>query len=397
MLSSAPSIDPRAREVTGFTQEGALFALTLGCGHVVRRKIMIGSVPSRAICPQCPAAGGMTLAPSTPAPRRPRKSPGDFVRPGHWFDWSAENIAKLRLLWADQTITVDDIVAEMGARSKPTVARQAKILGLPKRSTGRRRLAGVAGSPRSDGHQRRFLGLIDRNNRDLGLSPKHRAAVEGRTRFRRRIRDSSAAKHVLVSGENNRKIGRVVKKGPWAGMPITMLTLEERKTCPRTCEQWLNCYGNNMNWALRIEEDGDFLIHLTSELLRLNAKHPKGFVVRLHVLGDFFSTEYVAFWKLALETMPALHVYGYTARPLDSDIGAALWAIVRGNWTRFAMRWSNRGSKFAASEVVADESEAKGVICPAELDEKRSCGTCGLCWASKRGAPAIPLISFLRH
>lgn len=218
--------------------------------------------------------------------------------------------------------------------------------------------------------------------------------------FRGRVRDSSLVKHVLVGGENSRKIGRAVKKGAWKGMPIFTLTLEERSTCPRTCEQWLNCYGNNMNWALRIEEDGDFLIHLTSELLRLNARFPGGFVVRLHVLGDFFSTEYVDFWKLALDTMPALHVYGYTARGLDTPIGGAIWDIVKVHWDRFAIRWSNRGSMTAASEVVDDEESAQGVVCPAELDEKRSCGTCGLCWASKRGAalvPAVPLITFLRH
>lgn len=199
---------------------------------------------------------------------------------------------------------------------------------------------------------------------------------------------------------NSRKIGRVVTKGPWKGFPIFMLTLQERWTCPRSCSEWLSCYGNNMNWALRIREDGDFLVHLTSELLRLQARNPDGFVVRLHVLGDFFSVAYVRFWAKAIAELPALHVYGYTARALSSPIGHALNDLVRAHWDRFSIRWSNRGSKLAAAEVVDREEDARGIVCPAEKDEKRSCGTCGLCWAPKKGAPlepAIPLISFIRH
>jgi hypothetical protein len=53
--------------------------------------------------------------------------------------------------------------------------------------------------------------------------------------------------HVLVSAGSNRKIGRRMKKGRWAGMEILSLTLEEHATCPATCQQWKSCYGDNLH------------------------------------------------------------------------------------------------------------------------------------------------------
>lgn len=399
-----PAIDPRARDVVKVRQDGVNFVLHLSCGHVVTRKIMIGAVLKKAICGSCPAVGGIAQVPAPAgAEERPFRQFGPRRRPATWFDWSDENVELLKVLWADNSITIVDIVRQMGARSRNVIIGKAHALKLPHRKTGKRATgvspAGGGRLPRSDGHQRRFVGATGRRHRTR-ISPEGRAAKEGLTIFQKRVVDANLTKHILVEGVNNRKIGRAVKKGIWKGMPIFTLTLQERKTCPSTCPQWLSCYGNSMNWAIRIREDGDFAIHLTSELLRLQARFPGGFVVRLHVLGDFFSLEYVNFWRLALDELPALHVFGFTAWPLDTPIGGALWDIVRDRWDRFAIRFSNRGSLIAASEVVEEEADAQGIICPAEKDENRSCGTCGMCWASKKGArlvPAVPLISFPRH
>jgi hypothetical protein len=46
----------------------------------------------------------------------------------------------------------------------------------------------------------------------------------------------------------------------------------------------------------------------------LQTQHPGGFLVRLHVLGDFYSVRYAELWHEALEAYPALHIFGYTAR-----------------------------------------------------------------------------------
>ena len=54
--------------------------------------------------------------------------------------------------------------------------------------------------------------------------------------------------------------------------------------------------GNRMNFADRVQADADLFWRLQREVQLLAAEHPDGFAVRLHILGDFFSVEYVQLW-----------------------------------------------------------------------------------------------------
>lgn len=57
LFDSAP-VDPRARDVVAIShQHGRTYAITLACGHSVRRRF--SSPPTRLICNQCPSAGGL--------------------------------------------------------------------------------------------------------------------------------------------------------------------------------------------------------------------------------------------------------------------------------------------------------------------------------------------------
>src|SRR5262249_22027748 len=150
----------------------------------------------------------------------------------------------------------------------------------------------------------------------LNLKPGH-PALKGRTMYLKSITPPERAKRLLQPASTNTKMGAgkgVIVRGQWRGMPLYLLTLEERKTCPTTGQQWSNCYGNNMPFARRIDHTGKLFPTLEAELATLSAKHPTGFVVRLHVLGDFYSKGYVRFWIQALSTYPSLRVYGYTHR-----------------------------------------------------------------------------------
>jgi hypothetical protein len=171
-------------------------------------------------------------------------------------------------------------------------------------------------------------------------------------------------------------------------MPIFTLTLPERETCPASCKEWLRCYGNNMHYAERIIPDRDFEELLELELRALNARYPGGFVVRLHVLGDFYSVPYVQLWGRMLEQLPALRVFGYTARDRDhrDGIGAELWGLVLEHWSRFAMRFSGVDEpEFGAVTVERDESSPH-IVCPAQKDPAglRCCANCALCWHTAR-------------
>lgn len=225
--------------------------------------------------------------------------------------------------------------------------------------------------------------------RGIHLRDDHAAVTEARTLFPSTVVAASDSPRLLIEGKNQRKIGNMVTKGRWAGMPIFTLTLEERATCPRSCREWATCYGNRMHMARRHRDDGELMPLLWCELEALQAKHPDGFVVRLHILGDFYSLEYARFWELMLDKHPALRIFGFTAHPVNSAIGKQLAAMnTEGDrcWIRFSGAYGAMGSV-----VIADERASVGTICPAQSGKTDCCGTCGLCWTMQKP------IEFVRH
>jgi hypothetical protein len=198
-------------------------------------------------------------------------------------------------------------------------------------------------------------------------------------------------KRLLKSGHNSRKIGKTVTKGKLKGFPIFTLTLEERATCPRSCDVFDACYGNGMPYAQRIKHGPEFERALWEELADKQAKHPNGFLVRLHVLGDFYSADYAELWAEALEAYPALHVFGYTARDPQGDIGQVICELLGARPDRFHVRFSGWSGPRNGSVVVDSADKAEHVVCPAQTGKTDCCATCALCWHSDR------TIAFLRH
>jgi hypothetical protein len=225
----------------------------------------------------------------------------------------------------------------------------------------------------------------------MDLPADHPSVLFGRTIFPSRVEHPEDRPRLLIDGKNSRKIGNKVMKGHLRGCPIFTLTLEERATCPRTCEQWRTCYGNSMNWARRIKHGPEFERMLWDELADKQAKHPGGFLIRIHVLGDFYSTDYAELWAEALEAYPALHVFGYTAHAPDSEIGLIVCQILGLRGDRFHVRFSGWNGPANGSVVVDDASETEHLICPAQTGKTDCCATCALCWHSDR------TIAFLRH
>lgn len=228
--------------------------------------------------------------------------------------------------------------------------------------------------------------------RPMVMAPDHGAVVEARTLFPSTVQDR-LDERVLKSGHNSPKIGRHVTKGQWEGFPIYCLTLEERATCPTSCKEWRSCYGNRMPFAHRFQAGPALEERIEAELDELQRAHPYGFVVRLHVLGDFYSAAYAERWAEWLAAFPALHVFGYTAWSETSPIGRVLDAMRRGDgWQRFALRFSNGTAAEGPISITADRAIAGAVQCPAQTGASLCCGTCTLCWA----APGKP-IRFARH
>jgi hypothetical protein len=219
------------------------------------------------------------------------------------------------------------------------------------------------------------------------MAGDHPALAAGTTLYAARV--AAPGRGILFkSGQHSRKIGGAVVKGRWAGMPIYTLTLEERATCPRDCAHWATCFGNKMNWSTRWRHGAALEAYIKNDIAALARQHPRGFVVRLHVLGDFYSVEYVRLWAGLIDAHPALRVFGYTARdPVGDPIGVHLDTLSRTRWDRFALRFSNRWMADRSALTLFKPGgvpAAQGVICPAQTGRTDCCGTCALCWQATK-------------
>lgn len=228
----------------------------------------------------------------------------------------------------------------------------------------------------------------------------HPAMVENRTLFPSTVIEvtKDVPERLLVSGANNRKLGATVEKGKFKGYALYGLSLEERATCPGDCSVRGYCYGNGMQMARRhrIGDADVFFDRLGMEICELLDEH-HGLLIRLHVLGDFPSVEYVAFWKEVLDEHPKVAIYGYTHRTDKDEIGQAIASVKLAHPERFRIRWSS-DTKQPDGAIVLDHippAKIKGaLVCPAQTDATACCATCGFCWeyASRKDA-----VAFIKH
>jgi hypothetical protein len=214
------------------------------------------------------------------------------------------------------------------------------------------------------------------------------------TRYRKSIFEvptkpvTSTGLFVLKSADNNKKIGKLMLKSRWKGFPIYSLTLTERETCWAGCQNLDRCYGDNMPFARRYKTGVELERAIEADLATLQKRKPLGFLVRLHVLGDFYSIEYVQFWSDMIAKFPALVVYGYTHYRHHSDIGRAVSELVE--------RWPARASFLRSDATEEDDplpramtvmrgaSQVEGtVFCPEQTGRAESCGACGLCMGGR--------------
>jgi hypothetical protein len=202
-----------------------------------------------------------------------------------------------------------------------------------------------------------------------------------------KMRKSPLESIILKPASNNSKLGKgenVITKGHWRGMPMYGISLEERATCPSTCEQWASCFANNMYGAHRIDHTHpEFLEQLERELLAKALTYRWGFVIRVHVIGDYYSKEYAEFWVKLHDSIPQLHIFGFTHHLRDGDIGQVIEAA--NGSPRHWVRFSDQGGDMSANV------DGEGVQCPQQTGKTQSCLTCGVCWGTTKP------VSFIKH
>jgi len=202
------------------------------------------------------------------------------------------------------------------------------------------------------------------------------------TRYPKSVKPPS--NKMLKRGKQNAKLGDKVTGKMWKGMTIYSLTLEERATCPPDCEQWDNCYGDNMPFGHRFDHTQiGFYYALERQITELNEKHSEGFVIRLHVLGDFFSRHYTRQWERWLRKFKNLRVFGYTHHRHESELGSMLADMNRLWPDRWRIRFSDDLNTEFSAHVASDTTTTGGIMCPEQAGKTASCATCGYCWSSE--------------
>lgn len=215
-----------------------------------------------------------------------------------------------------------------------------------------------------------------------------------RTRFVSRVLPVWAMGSILVSGHSNVKIGRDVRKGKLRGYRIFTLSLEERATCPTSCEHWRSCYGNAMPFAKRVDHrDPAFLPTLADEIDTLMRKPWPGVLIRLHALGDFYAESYTDFWRKMLTRHERLAIFGYTAHDPFSSMGDDIGMLKLEFPGQAMIRWSNGGRSTMSTVSIKTEADCPpdAFVCPEQTNKTRCCATCGACWSTTKN------VAFLEH
>lgn len=228
-----------------------------------------------------------------------------------------------------------------------------------------------------------------------------RIAPEGATRSLQpgatRAWSPSVGEAILKEGFLNSKIGGTVAVGDLRGAAIYTLALEERLTCPPSCDHWRTCYGNNLHQTRRWVPSEAFERALAREVRDLARRGPV--LIRLHVLGDFYSWEYLRLWVELLDELPTLSVFGFTAHPPESKLGAGIARVRGALGQRFAIRHSSRTGEWGSFTIDFPTDRKRygdAIICPEqrsamEGDNRKHCANCAACWQTSR-----PII-FIEH
>jgi hypothetical protein len=227
------------------------------------------------------------------------------------------------------------------------------------------------------------------------------AIKTGRTLFPNKVKnvaDGLGKTENVIKKSTNKKLGKRVTKGKFTGMPMFTVTLEERATCSTSCVHYKTCYGNSMPFATIYEANTALIDRMEIELKILNVKYPMGFLVRLHVLGDFYSINYVNKWNTWLKTFENLHVYGYSEKKDNDPIGIKLNKVRAKYGRRFMVRVSGDVKRSTMSALSYDDIRTRdqiknkqAFICPVQLDQTDTCSTCSLCWTTQKN------VIFLTH
>ena len=148
-------------------------------------------------------------------------------------------------------------------------------------------------------------------NSQIGLPATHAAVLHGRTLFPSSVQvGGPVPAHSCVWGEP-KKNWRSGNEGSLVSMPFSV----SRWKRGRRASELSPLAELLWEWhalARRHKHGEAFERKLEQEIAAKQRECPDGFVVRVHILGDFYSPIYVVLWRRWLRLFPALRLFGYS-------------------------------------------------------------------------------------
>ena len=223
------------------------------------------------------------------------------------------------------------------------------------------------------------------------------------------IREPFPDDNILKPAAFNPKLGGDFERPGQPLIPSRVIYRVEYDDCDDKCLFKVRgeCLGNN-TFADRYiaSENNRFWPIVEREVRHLNRRHWR-FFVRLHGLGDFKTLAYLLRWLDLLRRYSALHIWGTTGHPVESEIGQAIIAALEEFGPRFRMLFSNQVAERGTTHVfkpdeitwtndkpdpwqtlVRSGKTYRYFLCPENIDtylpgippeNPHKCSTCGFC------------------
>jgi len=171
-------------------------------------------------------------------------------------------------------------------------------------------------------------------------------------------------------------------------------------TCPSASEWCLtNCYNADERtekfpldlWyknLLYFQQNKD---ELQGVMLHTLLQPEKRIAVRIHSSGDFFSEEYIDFWRGIISQTPNVRYWSYTRSWTDRALLNRLEKLKSLNNIQLFASWDNtmpEPPKGWRKSIVYDELTANpigGIVCPEQNGSVPNCATCNYCITKKHG------------
>jgi hypothetical protein len=171
---------------------------------------------------------------------------------------------------------------------------------------------------------------------------------------------------------------------------LPSFSLPPMKTCPGKtpfCDKYcFGCHGNYIlanthssnELRLEVSRTSDFVPRMVADIRRIMAP-----AFRLHVVGDFYSAEYLEKWIEIVRRFPDIHFFGSTRSWRVPKIAKTLeeFRDEKNVYMRASVDLTDHLSPAPAWSTWSVEGQ--GVPCPHDKGKVKSCYTCGRCWNDK--------------